>query len=132
MSHPLPARRRLVLLVAVLAALALAAGFAWRSTPVPVQNSAYAFACPRSVSVQTQGDRSTFWVKGTQVGGIDCYPALPWETLNRPPPHRHPGRLGPSLLRLPAGVQRPGPAGDLAGGRGPDPHPLLLPRRGVL
>ena len=48
MSHPLPARRRLVLLVAVLAALALAAGFAWRSTPVPVQNSAYAFACPRS------------------------------------------------------------------------------------
>lgn len=49
MSHPLPARRRLVLLVAVLAALALAAGFAWRSTPVPVQNTAYAFACPRSV-----------------------------------------------------------------------------------
>ena len=83
MSHPLPARRRLVLLVAVLAALALAAGFAWRSTPVPVQNSAYAFACPRSVSVQTQGDRSTFWVEGTQVGGIDCYPALPWETLTQ-------------------------------------------------
>ena len=135
MSHPLPARRRLVLLVAVLAALALAAGFAWRSTPVPVQNTAYAFACPRSVSVQTQGDRSTFWVKGTQVGGIDCYPALPWETLTQGPwtvPLPHPGRLGPSLLRLPAGVQRPGPAGDLAGGRGPDPHPLLLPRRGVL
>ncbi|MEE0747862.1 hypothetical protein [Evtepia sp.] len=65
------------------AALALAAGFAWRSTPVPVQNTAYAFACPRSVSVQTQGDRSTFWVKGTQVGGIDCYPALPWETLTQ-------------------------------------------------
>lgn len=85
MSHPLPARRRLVLLVAVLAALALAAGFAWRSTPVPVQNTAYAFACPRSVSVQTQGDRSTFWVKGTQVGGIDCYPALPWETLTQGP-----------------------------------------------
>lgn len=83
MSHPLPARRRLVLLVAVLAALALAAGFAWRSTPVPVQNTAYAFACPRSVSVQTQGDRSTFWVEGIQVGGIDCYPALPWETLTQ-------------------------------------------------
>ena len=73
----------LALLAAVLAALALAAGFAWRSTPVPVQNSAYAFACPRSVSVQTQGDRSTFWVEGTQVGGIDCYPALPWETLTQ-------------------------------------------------
>ena len=83
MSHPLPARRRLALLAAVLAALALAAGFAWRSTPVPVQNTAYAFACPRSVSVQTQGDRSTFWVEGTQEGGIDCYPALPWETLTQ-------------------------------------------------
>ena len=115
--------------------LALAAGFCLAGTPVPVQNTAYAFACPRSVSVQTQGGPQHLLGRRNPGGGHRLLPRPPWETLTQglwtvPLPTGTLAASDPSLFRLPAGVQRPGPAGDLAGGRGPDPHPLLLPPPG--
>ncbi len=132
MSHPLPARRRLAPLAAVLAALAPGGGVCLAEHPRPRPEHRLRLRLPRSVSVQTQGDRKapSGW-KEPRWGASTATLPSPWETLTQGlwtvPPHRHPGRLGPSLLRLPAGVRRPGPAGDLAGGRGPDPHLYFPP-----
>ena len=138
MSHPLSARRRLALLAAVWLPWPWRRGLPGGAPPSPSRAAPTPSPAPGPSRSKPRGTAAPSGWKEPRWGASTATPPSPLGDpdpgpLDRPPspPAPWPPRTS-SLLRLPAGVQRPGPTGDLAGGRGPDPHPLLLPRRGVL